>query len=145
MHSMLQPLKIDKGLGHHLTSSIFTIALLLAFEIKHLLADYFFQPMSWLKTKHRYISIGGIQHAALHGCMTLPILLLFGYSAKLSLAVSLAEILIHYHIDWGKARLTEYKKWTITDTDYWKVFGFDQMLHKLTYFAIVFALLMCAS
>jgi hypothetical protein len=51
---------------------------------------------------------------------------------------ALADAVIHYHIDWAKMNAS--KRYNIRPDNsewFWTWLGFDQLLHHLTYFAIV--------
>ena len=55
--------------------------------------------------------------------------------------VVLIEGILHAHIDWAKEHVT--RRWTkgIAEPRYWYLFGFDQLLHQLTYLGMIFFLL----
>ena len=48
----------------------------------------------------------------------------------------IAEFVVHYHIDWGKERVVRHFDWR-EGARFWNAIGFDQLLHGLTYLAIV--------
>lgn len=80
---------------------------------------------------------GGLVHAGLHGIGTLIVLAPFiGTAAFLYAAI---DTLTHYHIDWAKIQLSQkYDLKPERDEWFWIVLGFDQLLHHLTYIAIVY-------
>ena len=55
---------------------------------------------------------------------------------SLIVPVLIAEFVIHYHIDWGKERIVRRFGWR-EGARFWNAMGFDQLLHGLTYLAIV--------
>jgi hypothetical protein len=109
----------------------------LAFEIKHFFCDFVFQTKWQIDSKKTYGALGGIVHATLHGLGSVPALYLMGVQPWLLIAIPLGELVLHYHIDWAKARVDVVFDLPNTDVRYWIVFGFDQLLHQLTYLGIV--------
>ena len=55
----------------------------------------------------------------------------------LNAIVIVAEFIVHYHIDWGKEQLMKRAGWHAENAGYWTALGLDQLLHQLTYVAIV--------
>lgn len=75
---------------------------LLGLFIKHFICDFPLQMFSWLyQIKGRYLHLGGIVHAGVHGIGTLLVLSFF-FDIKLSFFYALIDMLMHYHIDWAK-------------------------------------------
>jgi hypothetical protein len=60
-------------------------------------------------------------------------------------AIALGEFLLHYHIDWAKEQITRRNGWTIQNPGFWHALGTDQLLHGLTYLAIVALLIVTAA
>ena len=52
-------------------------------------------------------------------------------------AIGIGEFAVHYHVDWTKGQIDLRTGWTEKDQAYWMVFGADQLIHQLTYLAIV--------
>lgn len=125
------------------TMSIFDLCLLLIlFQIKHYLGDFQFQTAWIARNKGRYGHLAGIVHAGVHGILSLPILLWFALPWNFALGLVLAEVALHYHIDWSKARLVRIEDLTEIDPRFWYYLGLDQAAHQLTYialFAVVFS------
>ena len=113
---------------------------LVLFEIKHFLCDFVFQTSNQVRAKGFYGKLGGIKHAGLHAIGSVPALLVLTYSPLAILAVVIVEFVVHYHVDWTKARVDASQGWTIADQKYWIVFGLDQFIHQMTYVAIIYAL-----
>jgi len=88
------------------------------------------------RNKGLYAHIGGICHAALHGIGTFAVLYIWlGSNAWI---YALADTAIHYHIDWAKANTNKKLDLRADGSEwFWILLGFDQLLHHLTYFAIV--------
>lgn len=86
--------------------------------------------------KGTYGHPGGLVHAAIHALGTLIVLAVFQVSAAWIYA--LADLLIHYHIDWAKMNANKKFKLKAGNSEwFWILLGFDQLLHQLTYFAII--------
>ena len=109
------------------------------FQIKHYVADFLLQTRGMVANKGKYGHPAGLLHAALHAALTLPILLFLGVSGVALALTVLIEALIHYHIDWGKDRLSALNHLTPSDSTYWYSLGADQLLHQLTYIGIIAA------
>ena len=92
------------------------------------------------RNKGTYLHLGGITHAAIHGMGTVLALAAFS-SGGLLIYCALADFLVHYHIDWAK--MTVNKRYNLQPNNsehFWLLLGFDQLLHHLTYFGIVYYL-----
>ena len=108
------------------------------FQIKHFFIDFVFQPPWMWQNKGTYGHLGGIVHAGLHGVVTVPILLLAEVNPTLIAILALSEFLAHYHIDWAKMNINAKMGWkSNTHNQFWILTGLDQLLHQLTYLAIV--------
>lgn len=104
--------------------------------IKHFIADFLYQPPFQWKNKGTYGHLGGLVHAGQHSLLTLLILLFF-MAPALALGLSLAEFVIHYHMDWFKMWFNKKKGWgATTHNEFWVLMGFDQLVHSLTYVGI---------
>ena len=104
--------------------------------IKHYFADFMLQTDNMLKNKGNYGHVGGIDHALTHGLLTFLVVLSFlGFSLIPTFGVSVLDGVIHYHIDYIKAKFGEKD---ISKKKFWYHFGLDQLAHYLTY------ILLCA-
>lgn len=113
---------------------------LLAFQVKHFLCDFALQTQRQILKKGVYGHPSGLSHAALHGLASLPALfILTSNGAAIGWMVAL-EFVVHYHGDWAKAQIDTRFRLTTTHNTYWIVFGIDQMVHQLTYVAMIFIL-----
>lgn len=120
------------------TSQIVTIlAAFIYLHVKHYLCDFVLQNDYQLRAKRRYGDIGGALHVSLHAIGTLPVFVLLRPSLGLAIAIIVAELFFHYHVDWLKERILAERKWSFEDPAYWRIFGIDQMLHNMTYVVIV--------
>lgn len=106
--------------------------------LKHFMADYVLQTPYQFKNKGRYGHPGGIIHASVHGLLTLPVFLILPPMDAGELGqIIAAEILVHYHTDYLKEKLVHHAELTHIEAEYWWLFGADQLVHHLTYLAIV--------
>ena len=111
------------------------------FQIKHFICDYVLQTAWQYQNKGKYGHPGGLFHAAVHVVGTSFVFLLIPPTAALAAAILIGEFIVHYHIDFTKEQITRRAKWTLTDAGYWWTLGADQMLHHLTYVAILAVLI----
>jgi hypothetical protein len=73
--------------------------------------------------------------------LTAPVFLILpGASQSLIALILGAEFLFHYHVDWLKERYVKSNGLTAGDAWFWHAIGVDQLLHGLTYVAIVWVL-----
>lgn len=120
------------------------------FFIKHFVCDFMMQTPQMIKEKGVYGKMGGILHALDHfgGTLLLGALILvinfvlngILINPLLIFAVAILDGIVHYHIDWGKMRIGEAKQLTPRDREFWFYIGLDQLLHYLTYVAIIIIL-----
>lgn len=111
-----------------------------ALTFKHFLADFVLQRAYQFRNKGKYGHLGGLLHAAIHGFGTF-LALLWAIPLHYAAMFALADMVVHYHIDWLKARLNQHMKLSPTEgAQYWMLFGFDQFLHHMTYVGILSAL-----
>ena len=115
------------------------IILLALFGVKHFLADFVLQFPYMLSEKGIYGARGGIDHAGIHGLLTVIVVLIAFYDRAFSLEIAVIcgglDALAHYHIDWLKQQLS--RNCTPADRRFWLLLGADQGLHYLTYVALI--------
>jgi hypothetical protein len=121
--------------------SLLVLAALTAFQLKHFACDFALQTERQIKAKGIYGQLAGMEHSGLHAVASLPALLLLTRSPAAIVLVMACEFLIHYHVDWSKARIDKSQGFSDTSTAYWIVFGLDQLIHQMTYLTIVFVFL----
>ena len=109
-------------------------------QIKHFVCDFVLQRPYQYLNKGTYGHPGGVIHAGLHIIGTLPVFLVITPSFRLGAAIIVAEFIVHYHIDWGKEQVMKRTGWHADKAGFWTALGLDQLLHQLTYVAIVVAL-----
>jgi len=117
----------------------------LLFFVKHFLADFVLQSQYMAVHKHIYRHPAGWYHAAIHGCATLWVLLLWAHATGADIGVGmtllpLVETVLHHAIDWGKMNIERRYGLSVDDHAFWVLIGFDQMLHMLTYMAIIWVI-----
>lgn len=112
------------------------------FFFKHLVADFLLQPPYMYKNKGTYGHSGGLLHVMLHGWFTFMVFAILDVpAAPIAYGIVIAEMLIHYHIDWAKMNLNRVMGWAPNTSEYfWMLLGVDQFLHLMTYLWMVWML-----
>ena len=114
---------------------LFLMALL---QIKHCYADFVLQSYMQTVKKGVWLNPIGISHSIEHGICTLVVLMLFCFFVPVPVGamiiVTILEVISHYLIDYGKVK---YGCKDHTKPIFWSQFGLDQLLHQLTYIAII--------
>lgn len=115
------------------------IELLFFLQLKHFLVDWVLQTDYQIEHKGQYMHPGGLIHSLQHGALTAVALVAVGAAGPLQcLAAGALDMVIHYHVDWGKQNLS--RGLTPADKRFWVLMGADQLAHQLTYLLIVFLL-----
>src|SRR5262245_8645285 len=123
-----------------------TLAAVAVLMLKHAVADFYLQTAYQYLNKGTYGHPGGFIHAGIHVALTpLVYLVLVPGSLLIASGIALGEFLLHYHIDWGKEQITQGNGWTPQNRGFWFALGTDQLLHGLTYLAIVALLIATAT
>ena len=112
------------------------IALFALLLVKHFVCDFVLQTPWQLAQKGIYGAPGGLVHSGIHIAGTLVALIAVMTPIRVIVPVLIAEFVIHYHIDWGKEQTVRRLNWRHGGR-FWNAIGFDQLLHGLTYLAIV--------
>jgi hypothetical protein len=113
---------------------------------KHAVADFYLQTAYQYCNKGIYGHPGGFIHAGIHVALTpLAYLVLVPGSLLIAGGIALGEFLLHYHIDWLKEQITHGNAWTPQNRGFWYALGTDQLIHGLTYLAIVAVLIATAT
>jgi|SRR5579871_1110346 len=123
------------------TGFLVVLTALALFQLKHFICDFALQTSRQIQAKGSYGALPGLEHAGLHALLSLPALLVLTRAPFLLAALILGEFVIHYHVDWSKARIDRARRLNDTSTAYWVVFGIDQLVHQMTYLALVVAAL----
>lgn len=114
------------------------------FQIKHLIADFLLQTRYMVRTKGQYGHPGGLAHAGLHGLMSLPALWALGPGPGWILFLAGVEVIVHYHVDWGKEKLGRSLGAAPDQARFWHLLGADQFIHQLTYICLLLGALLVA-
>lgn len=110
---------------------------LVLFEVKHFVCDFVLQTAYLYRNKGIYGHPAGFIHAGLHAFGSLPAILLFSPAPQYVAAILAVEFLVHYHVDWLKLYIDKRFRLGINQSLYWAIFGADQLIHQLTYVAIL--------
>ncbi len=125
-------------------STLLLLSSLALFEVKHFACDFVFQTAYLYRNKGIYGHRAGFIHAGLHAMGSLPAILLLTSAAQLVAAILVVEFLVHYHVDWLKLFNDKRYRLGINQSGYWVIFGADQLIHQLTYVAILAVLAQAA-
>jgi len=115
------------------------LLLLIALQIKHFIFDFYWQPPSMWQNKGTFGHWGGIAYSYFHVCATFIIVSCFlPTNSQLIYIIPLCEFVVHYMTDWAKMNINRIKGWgPTTHNQFWQLTGFDQLIHQLTYVAIL--------
>ncbi|MAG26522.1 hypothetical protein CMI47_13325 [Candidatus Pacearchaeota archaeon] len=116
--------------------------LLIIYQFKHFLADYLLQTKYHLgKFKDDWnFFLPLLSHTLVHGVFTF--LIVYTIVPALALPLALFDIVIHFVMDRIKAGskyLGRFKD--IMKPQFWWCLGFDQMVHHLTHYFIIWLLI----
>src|SRR5262249_51160555 len=117
------------------------LSALALFQLKHFVCDFALQTPRQIRAKGNYGQLAGLEHAGLHAVASLPALLVLTQSQAAIVFAIIGEFLVHYHVDWTKARIDKWWGFSNQSTAYWIVFGFDQLVHQATYLTLAFLLM----
>ena len=117
-----------------------SIALLALLQIKHWYIDFVNQSMEEVHSKGIYGDAAGLWHSGKHAIGTLFCILILTGTNYFSEAFLLAclDFVVHYHVDWAKININKSKNYTVETKEFWAWLGFDQLMHQLTYLAILY-------
>ncbi|OWU70595.1 DUF3307 domain-containing protein [Marinibacterium profundimaris] len=121
------------------------LILLVLLQIKHMFADFYLQTPRMLSGRETYVHLGRAEHAGVHALGSMIVFVLMGTPVLLTLLIVAAEWIVHFHIDWAKARWSMCKQHTPSEAGYWRATGADQFGHQLTYLAMAWAWWMWAA
>ncbi len=122
------------------------LLMLFAFQVKHFVCDWLYQPPYMWQNKGTWSHLGGILHSGFHAVGTAILLVCFGGMYVPGIAtICFLEFLVHYHIDWAKMNINKRMGWgPLTHEQFWILTGFDQFLHQITYIGIVALIAFCS-
>lgn len=112
--------------------------LLAAFQLKHVLADFFLQSEYMLKkgAQKNWIS-PLLSHALIH---MLGTILICSFVNPMMMLLGLADLAAHFTIDRIKAVHSRDQSPATNPKLFWRAFGVDQMAHHLTHYSIIYIL-----
>lgn len=88
--------------------------------------------------KGTYGHLGGVLHSVIHIFGSFLVLYFF-IPLDIALMLSIFDGMMHYHIDWAKVNIGKYYNLKPNNSEmFWILLGVDQLLHSLTYFAMVY-------
>ena len=119
-----------------MTEAQAVILILALFGVKHFVADFLLQTPYQFLNKGVYAHPGGLLHVGLHGLGTVIALWIFA-DLPWILVMAIFDMIVHYHIDWAKVKINRKFGWTAENPKFWWLLGLDQLLHWLTYCAII--------
>lgn len=121
------------------------------FLVKHFVCDFILQGPYQYENKGKLGHPGGLLHAGINVFGSWTILaswfIVFNETVetpaiKILASVLVMEYFIHYFMDFTKVRLNKHFGWgPDTHAEFWILMGFDQMVHYLTYVAMVLVLM----
>lgn len=119
-------------------------ALLVIYQVKHWLADYPLQGQYMLgKFKPGWDFVPPLSaHAGVHGAFTFTIACLFCWGQLgFQLELALFDFVVHFTMDRIKAGPRILGRWKPDNKLFWWALGFDQMIHHLTHYVCIYAIL----
>lgn len=117
--------------------------LLVAFQVKHFLADYPLQGAYMLgKSAPGWEFVRPLAgHCTVHAVGTFLICFLYGSPAWAAATLALFDWAAHFAVDRVKASPRLLGRWKPHQRQFWMALGADQMAHHLSHYAIIWALL----
>ncbi|MEO1328338.1 MAG: DUF3307 domain-containing protein [Pseudomonadota bacterium] len=122
------------------SQTLIALATLAWLTIKHFLCDFVLQTAYQAENKGRYGHPGGLAHVAIHGIGSAPLIAFLPLEPEIVGWAIGAEMVVHYHIDWLKQRVSVRNNWTPANHAFWIALGADQLLHYATYLVMTLAL-----
>ncbi|MEK7118723.1 MAG: DUF3307 domain-containing protein [Patescibacteria group bacterium] len=118
-------------------------ALLIIYQLKHFLADFPLQGKYMLRKSEDGWSffLPLFAHCGVHAGFTFGIVLGFTRSLAFSLALAAFDFIVHFVMDRVKAGKKYLGRFAPPGPYFWWSLGFDQMVHHLTHFAIIYAII----
>jgi len=112
--------------------------LLVAFQVKHFLADYIYQDAYMLgKFKEKGWVLPLLSHVLFHGLFTLVIAAYYVTNGWVVLGLAVFDMVVHFIMDRIKASPKMLGRYNTTQKEFWWSLGLDQMVHHLTHYSII--------
>lgn len=112
---------------------IYVFLILVLLQIKHWYIDFVNQTEEEVESKGIYGTWPGVRHSGKHGLATMLIFIVF-VGLPFAFVLGMIDFVIHYHTDWIKMK---FGNRDVETFDFWVQLGFDQMVHQLTYIALI--------
>jgi len=122
-------------------SLVIVFALLILFQLKHLICDYPLQGKYMLgkfKPYPHYV-LPLAAHSLVHGLGTTIILL---FASPSFWWLGLGDFFCHFWVDRLKASPVLFGRWKPDNKYFWWALGFDQYLHHLWHYAIILTIVL---
>lgn len=115
------------------------LMMLLTFQVKHLIADYYLQFPYMYENKGKATGWVGplFNHSLVHGVLTYIIVAIFTSNVGLAMLALLIDAVTHFWIDRWKATRPD----KVTESGFWTNLGIDQMLHHVVGILIILVVL----
>ena len=114
--------------------------LLVFFQLKHLLADYFWQGNYMLgKFKDKGWILPLSAHGGVHAVFTLLIVGVYTMNPFAAIGLALADFIIHILVD--RAKVVSSRGLTTQNAKFWHMLGCDQFIHHMTHYLIIFCMI----
>lgn len=114
--------------------------LLIVFQMKHLLADFFWQNSYMLG---KFKDEGWVKplaaHCSVHGVLTAIIVMSVTLNPLLTILLVSADVILHFCID--RAKVISSRGITYENPKFWHNIGIDQLLHHITHYAFIMLML----
>ncbi len=120
--------------------TVFALWVMFALEGKHFAADYLLQFPWMIREKGSLAKIGGYAHAGIHAVGSVLVLWLLGLGWGAVLALAVAEFVIHYALDFGKAHYGDHVSPMESPRLFWAFNGLDQFFHHTTYILMTYVI-----
>ena len=112
--------------------------LLVGFELKHFVADYLLQTGWMIAGKGDLRAFGGYAHAGVHVIGSAIVFIVARNALVASVLILAAEFVVHYALDFAKAYYGRGVSAEANTQLFWAQHGFDQLMHQLTYAAMIY-------
>lgn len=117
--------------------------LLVLFQLKHFIADYPLQGQYMLgkfKSGYEWI-LPLVAHSSVHALGTFIVSIIF-VSLPIAIGLAILDFIIHSTMDRIKASPNLLGRFKPDNRYFWWSLGFDQMVHHLTHYLIIFIIIL---
>lgn len=118
------------------------MAVLVVFQLKHFVADY---PLQTPYMLAKFQELGWVKplaaHCLVHAVLTGGILLILAIPLWLIVSLMAFDFTVHFVMDRIKASPKMLGRYNVTEKKFWWSLGFDQMIHHITHYVIIYFVL----